>query len=79
MEEAWMKSKNVIATWGGPPCPRCDRPMQIREHECITDKLRQKPCFYSRWYCCMHLDCKTTTVMPPEYKVLNPTLFAYDG
>jgi hypothetical protein len=58
----------------GPPCPRCRRPMQIRQHDKIRRKQRRQPFYYSRWYLCTHSDCPTTLVMPREFRV-----FAADG
>jgi hypothetical protein len=27
--------------------------------------------FYTRWFCCLNKQCKTTLVMPARYKVTN--------
>jgi hypothetical protein len=65
-------SKNMkIGSFDGPPCPRCGCPTEIREHERITEKELAKPFYYSRWYYCQNRDCKTTTIMPDEFKVRN--------
>lgn len=56
---------------GGPPCPRCGRSMQVREHNRITDEQLKRPFFYRLWYRCMNRDCKTTLVMPEQFKVHN--------
>jgi len=55
--------------FNGPPCPRCARPMEIRQHDKIHQKQRPQTFYYSRWYRCTHADCPTTLVMPPEFRV----------
>jgi hypothetical protein len=55
----------IVISRDGPACPRCGRPMQIREHRRIGPKQLR------RWFCCMHRDCKTTIVHREEYKVVN--------
>jgi hypothetical protein len=45
--------------------------MQIREHGRIRQKHLRQPYYYSRWYKCRHGDCRTTLVMPEEFKVWN--------
>ncbi len=55
----------------GPPCPRCARPMEVRQHVQIREKQRRQPFYYSRWYRCNHMDCRTREVMPREFKVWN--------
>jgi hypothetical protein len=61
----------VVIKEEGPPCPRCGRPMQIREHDRIRAKQLRQPFFYRRWFRCMHDDCRTTLVMRDEFKVWN--------
>jgi hypothetical protein len=64
---------HIVVGEYGPPCPRCHRPTQIREHDQIRERHLRQPFYYSRWYYCTHRDCKTTLVMPEEFKVLtNP-------
>jgi hypothetical protein len=65
------KKKYVIVSENGPPCPRCGRHMQVREHDCVREKQLRQPYYYSCWYNCSHRNCKTTLVMPEEYKVWN--------
>ena len=55
----------------GASCPRCKRPMTVFEHREMTEKLLRQPVYYSRWYRCDNPGCKTTQVMPPEFKVQN--------
>jgi hypothetical protein len=63
------KQRKSIAIPGeGDPCPRCGKPMQIREYEGVDAKQLAQP-FLSRWFCCMNKTCKTTLVMPARYKV----------
>jgi hypothetical protein len=61
----------VIMTAKGPACPRCGRPMQIREHDRIRAKQLRQPFYYSRWFRCMHKGCKTKIVHREEFKVWN--------
>jgi len=69
----------VIVGGDGPPCPRCCKPTQIREHKHIGEKELSKPFYFSRWYYCENQQCKTNTIMPEEFKVLNkPTLTPMD-
>jgi hypothetical protein len=51
------------------PCPRCGVPMQIREPAGIGDRQQRQLFSYTRWFCCMNKQCKTTLVMPARYKV----------
>jgi hypothetical protein len=46
--------------------------MEIREHNGVGDKQLRKPFYYARWFCCTNKSCKTTLVMPEQYKVKNP-------
>ena len=48
--------------------------MQIREPDGIGDRQRRQRFFYTRWFCCMNKQCKTTLVMPARYKVPNPVV-----
>jgi hypothetical protein len=59
----------IVVDESGPPCPRCQSPMQVRQHDRITEKHLRQPFFYDRWYCCMRGSCRTTLVMPPEHRV----------
>jgi hypothetical protein len=65
---------HLVIPGHGDPCPRCGVPMQIREHNGIGEKQLRQPFFYTRWFCCMNLRCKTTVVMPERYKVLQPVV-----
>jgi hypothetical protein len=64
-----MAKNSKIVSLDGPVCPRCGCPTEIREHERITEKELARPFYYSRWYNCPNQDCKTTTIMPDEFKV----------
>jgi len=44
------KRKYMIVSEDGPPCPRCGRPMQVREHDRIREKQLRQPFYYSRWF-----------------------------
>jgi hypothetical protein len=63
------RDPHIVVGWDGPPCPRCGRAMQIREHERITEKHLLQPFYYSRWHSCMHRDCRTTIVHDDRFKV----------
>ena len=43
--------------------------MQVREHDFIREKHLRQPFYYSRWFRCMHKDCKTKIVHREEFKV----------
>ncbi len=64
-------SNITIESNNGPPCPRCGVSTQVRSHRAITAKELEKPYYYSRWYFCINLDCRTTLIMPDEYKVFR--------
>jgi hypothetical protein len=64
-----MPKNTRIVGFDGPPCRRCGRPTEIREHERITEKELAKPSYYTRWYNCRNQNCRTTLIMPPEFKV----------
>jgi hypothetical protein len=57
--------------YDGPPCPRCEVPMEVCEHASIGAKQKRKAYYYSRWFCCRNKQCRTTLVMPEEFKVWN--------
>ena len=69
--ELGMAKNKKIVSLNGPPCPRCGCPTEIREHERITETELARPFYYRRWYNCRNRDCKTTTIMPDEFKVRN--------
>jgi hypothetical protein len=66
------KSKNMkIVGLDGPPCPRCGRPTEIREHERITEQELARPFYYRRWYNCPNNSCDTKIIHADEFKVWN--------
>jgi hypothetical protein len=67
-----QRRKPIVIPGEGDPCPRCGLPMQIREPDGIGERQRRQSFFYTRWFCCMNKQCKTTLVMPTRYKVMNP-------
>jgi hypothetical protein len=71
MLESKMPSKNTIISSGGPPCPRCEQPTQIREHASITAKILAQPFYYSRWFFCTNRKCRATMFTTDEFKVLK--------
>jgi hypothetical protein len=52
------------------PLPALRRADAVRELDGIGDQRF----FYTRWFCCMNKQCKTTLVMPERYKVANPVV-----
>ena len=63
------RKKCVVIPGEGDPCPRCGKPMQIREYAGPNKKQEGRASFYTRWFCCMNKSCKTSLVMPVRYKV----------
>jgi hypothetical protein len=55
----------------GPPCPRCGQPTEVREHVEVTSRELAKAFYYSRWYKCANNRCKTTLIMPKEFRVFH--------
>lgn len=54
IKKVFKKKYEVLGE--GEPCPKCDKPMQRREHKNILDKQRNAPYYFREWdYCC---DCK---------------------
>jgi hypothetical protein len=47
--------------------------MEVREHVAITEKELRRPFYYSRWYNCANRQCKTSLVMPDEFRVFKNT------
>jgi hypothetical protein len=71
-QERMERTGASIAVEGeGDPCPRCGRPMQIREHCRITEKQLRQPFYYSRWFLCCNPRCRTTLFMPERFKVVH--------
>jgi hypothetical protein len=66
-----VAKRHVVLSESGPPCPRCRRPMQVREHDLIREKHLRQPYYFKRWFYCRHSECKTTLVMREEHKVWN--------
>lgn len=73
-EQMGGNGKTAVIPGDGDLCPRCGVPMQIREHDGVGDKQLRKRCYYTRWFCCMNKNCKTTLIMPKHYKVMNPVV-----
>lgn len=71
----WCGKQTVVIPGDGDPCPRCGRPMEIRERGSVRDNVSRQPFYYTRWFCCMHADCKTNMVMPERYKIENPVVW----
>jgi hypothetical protein len=61
----------VIVPGDGDSCPRCNQPTEIREHDAIREKHLAQPFYYTRWFCCVNQQCRTTLMMPERFKVWN--------
>jgi hypothetical protein len=61
----------IIVGSSGDPCPRCGRATEVREHKFITAKQLRKAFYYSRWFICVNPRCRTTTIVPDRFRVLN--------
>ena len=61
----------TVVRESGPPCRRCKQATEVREHGAITEKHLAQPFYYARWYRCRNPSCKTTLIMPEEFKVWN--------
>jgi hypothetical protein len=59
----------VVVAGEGPPCPRCARPTQIREHDRIKAKHLRQPYYFTRWFYCTNARCKVTLHMEERFKV----------
>jgi len=68
------KGETIVIPGDGDPCPRCGVPMEIHEHNSVGDKQLRQPFYYTRWFRCTNKSCRTTQVMPPRYKVMNPVV-----
>jgi hypothetical protein len=63
--------RHVVIAGEGDPCPRCGQPTEIREHACISNSELRRPFYYRRWFMCRNPDCRTTTIVPAQYRVFN--------
>ena len=61
----------VVVRESGPPCPRCKQTTEVREHKKSGKGQRQAKFYFARWYRCTNRQCKTTLIMPEEFKVWN--------
>lgn len=71
------KAYKIVAT-DGPPCPRCGKPTEIREHIELRERQRRAPFYYSRWFNCTNAACQTSLIMPPEFMVWNDNEAAHE-
>jgi hypothetical protein len=62
-------SNTVVVEGDGPPCHRCRQLTRIHSHREIGNKLLSQPFYYERWYVCLNSTCKTTLIMPDEFRV----------
>lgn len=72
------RKKCIIIPGPGDPCPRCDRPTQIREHTFVSEKHLRQPFYYSRWFYCTNKHCRTGPVMPARFKVMRDDQEVWD-
>jgi hypothetical protein len=63
----------IVRNEHGPPCPRCHQITEVREHQGLTEKQQRQPFYYARWYRCTNSQCRTTLIMPEEFKVWRGT------
>jgi hypothetical protein len=61
----------VVVPGVGPPCPRCGCATDVRSHRRVGARELRKPFYFSQWYFCTNRKCRTTTVMPPEFRVFR--------
>ena len=66
-----MSRRHLVIPGSGDPCPRCGRATEIREHRAITNRELRRPFYYARWFYCRNRRCRTTTIVPDRYRVLN--------
>ena len=64
------QSNRKIVGNDGPPCGRCKQPTQIRDLIAVTPKIQRRPFYYRRYYC-TDRSCKTTLIMPKEFRVFR--------
>jgi len=64
------KQKKYTVTGEGI-CHNCGGKTQKREHVALTDRQVRAPFYYSKWFYCYNPNCKTTTIMHDEDRVLN--------
>ena len=64
-----LASQTVVVGKDASPCPRCGWLTQIHQHKQVGPKQLRQPYYYSRWYHCINLNCRTKQVMPEEFKV----------
>jgi len=61
---------NVIDE-NGPPCARCGRPLQVREHDRIGPQQTSRRFYYFRWFYCINQACHTSTVHLKKFRRYN--------
>jgi hypothetical protein len=72
-----VSKKNMrVVSFDGPPCRRCGCPTEVREHKEVTAKELARPFYYTRWFNCLNRRCRTTLIMPEEFKVINDSRVA---
>jgi hypothetical protein len=64
-------SRHLVIPGRGDSCPRCGKATQIREHRAITDRELRRPFYYERWFYCRNPRCRTTTIVPDRFRVIN--------
>ena len=67
-----LPKNTVIVPGAGRPCPRCQRPMQIREHFTITENELRRPFYFRILYRCLNDAHKTTVVSFEEDREFYP-------
>jgi hypothetical protein len=81
-DEDWVivgKYKHyAIVSNDGPPCPRCGRATEIREHADLTEKQLMQDFYYSRWCYCINPKCRTKRIVSSDDIVWNERRSAWD-
>ena len=62
-------SNTVVVEGDGPPCHRCGQLTRIHGHREVSKKMLSQPFYYERWYVCLNPTCKTTLIMPNDFRV----------
>ena len=64
-----FKSDAIPVPGDGEPCPRCGQMMRAFKHATIGKRQSNAPFYYSRWFRCYNVGCKTSVVTRDEDRV----------
>jgi len=65
------KKQGLDVHAGGPRCFRCGKWTMVYERVSPTPKMLAAPFYYRRFFRCVNKQCKTTLIMPDEFRVWN--------